>query len=69
MLESHLSQRWKHREDEILISPEARFTSATKLKRELEEGQAFGNDIIQGLQEEQTQGIGMTNSTQSVFRI
>ena len=39
------------------------------LKRELEEGQAFGNDIIQGLQEEQTQGIGMTNSTQSVFRI
>ena len=39
------------------------------LKRELEEGQAFGNDIIQGLQEDQAQGIGMTNSTQSVFRI
>lgn len=36
------------------------------LKRELEEGQAFGNDIIQGLQEDH---IGMTNSTQSVFRI
>ena len=39
------------------------------LRKELEEGQALGDEIIQGLQGEQMLGIGTTNSTQQVFRI
>jgi len=38
------------------------------LKRELEEGQALGNEIVKGLQGEQTLGAGMANSTQ-LFRL
>ena len=39
------------------------------LRREMEQGQALGDEIVQGLQDEQALGIGTTNSTQQVFRI
>lgn len=41
------------------------------LRRELEQGQALGDEIVQGLQGEQALdlGISATNSTQQVFRI
>ena len=41
------------------------------LRRELEEGQALGDEIVHGLQGEQALDLGVsaTNSTQQVFRI